>query len=209
MEEYRKVDGFTYYFVSDLGNVKTVDRVVKTKGGWTQTYYGKVLTKQQNQYRNNYESIILCENSNKRTFKVHQLVAKAFPEICGEWFDGCEIDHINGITTDNRAINLRVTDKKGNMNNPITKEKCSKAWSDERRKKCSERMKNNNPVHQEGYWTEERRKAVGEKNRGRHHTEESKSKMRGRIISAETRAKLSDSTINRKRNKEGKFICQQ
>ena len=208
MEEYRKVDGYDYYLVSDLGNVKTVDRVVKTKGGWTQTYYGKVLTKQQNQYRNNYESVTLCENSNKRRFKVHQLVAKAFPEICGEWFDGCEIDHINGITTDNRAINLRVTDKKGNMNNPLTKEKCSKAWTDERRKKCSERMKNNNPVHQEGYWTEERRRAIAERTIGRHHTEESKSKMRGRIISAETRAKMSNSAINRKRNKEGKFICQ-
>ena len=31
MEEYRKVDGYDYYLVSDLGNVKTVDRVVKTK----------------------------------------------------------------------------------------------------------------------------------------------------------------------------------
>lgn len=208
MEEYRIIEGMNYYYVGDAGNVKSVDRVVITKGGWTQTYYGKVLKPSKNKHRNDYVQVVLCENGKPKTYKVHQLVAKAFPEICGEWFEGCEIDHINGITTDNRAVNIRVTDKKGNMNNPITKEACSKAWTDERRDKTSKRMKENNPVKQEGYWTEERRKAVSERQKGRKHTEEAKAKMRGRHITEETRSKMITAATKRIRDNKGKFVCQ-
>lgn len=208
MEEYRIIEGMNYYYVGDAGNVKSVDRVVITKGGWTQTYYGKVLKPSKNKHRNDYVQVVLCENGKPKTYKVHQLVAKAFPEICGEWFEGCEVDHINGITADNRAVNLRVTDKKGNMNNPITRDNCSKGWTDERREAASRRMKENNPVKQEGYWTEERRKAVSNKLSGRKHTEESKAKMRGRNITEETRTKLITAAAKRIRDNKGKFVCQ-
>lgn len=160
MEQYRIIEGMNYHYVSDDGNVKSADRVVMTNGGWTQTYYGKVLKPYRNKRRNNYEEVMISEDGSTKHYKIHQLVARAFPEICGEWFDGCEIDHINGITTDNRAINLRVTDKKGNMNNPITKERCSNAWTDERREKSSKRMKDNNPSRLQGAFTEERKKAL-------------------------------------------------
>ena len=208
MEEYRIIEGMNYYYVSDDGNVKSADRVVMTKGGWTQVFYGKVLKPCKNTKRNNYEQVRICENGIAKTYKVHQLVAKAFPEICGEWFEGCEIDHINGITTDNRAVNLRVTNKKGNMSNPITKERCTNAWTDERREAASRRMKENNPVKQSGYWTEERRKAVSNKLTGRKHTEESKAKMMGRHITEETRTKLITAATKRIRDNKGKFVCQ-
>ena len=44
--------------------------------------------------------------------KIHILVAKAFPEICGEWFEGCVVHHINHNTKDNRAENLKVCSRK-------------------------------------------------------------------------------------------------
>ena len=33
-------------------------------------------------------------------------IAKANPEMCGEWFEGCEVHHINWIENDDRPENL-------------------------------------------------------------------------------------------------------
>lgn len=37
---------------------------------------------------------------------VHLIVAKAFPEICGEWFEGCQVHHKDRNKLNNRADNL-------------------------------------------------------------------------------------------------------
>lgn len=58
--------------------------------------------------------------------KVSHIVAQAFPEICGEWFEGAEVDHRNGIRDDNRPENLLVCDHTQNINNPLTIEKYKK-----------------------------------------------------------------------------------
>lgn len=41
-------------------------------------------------------------------FYAYRLVARAFPEICGEWFDGCEVHHLDENSSNDRADNLRV-----------------------------------------------------------------------------------------------------
>lgn len=41
----------------------------------------------------------------------NRLVAKAFPEICGEWFDDCEVHHIDEDCTNDSAENLKVLTK--------------------------------------------------------------------------------------------------
>lgn len=48
------------------------------------------------------------------------IIAKTFPDICGKWFDGAEVDHINGWRTDDRPVNLRVVSHRENVNNPVT-----------------------------------------------------------------------------------------
>ena len=72
--------------------------------------------------RNGYITSPFTSDSGKfKPWKVHQLVTKAFPEICGEWFDGAVVDHINADKCDNRASNLRVCTVRENCNNPHTK----------------------------------------------------------------------------------------
>lgn len=94
------------YQVSDLGYVRS------TKTGKIISSYSKKGT--------NYQRLCLYTEQGKKLFYVHCLVALAFPEICGEHFEGAQVDHKNGIQNDNRAINLRWVDRKTNMRNPNT-----------------------------------------------------------------------------------------
>ena len=55
-----------------------------------------------------------------KTAGVHRLVARTFPKICGKWFDGCEVDHIDGNPQNNNAFNLRTCTHRQNLLNPIT-----------------------------------------------------------------------------------------
>lgn len=47
--------------------------------------------------------------ANQKTLLLHRFLLDAEP--------GQEIDHVNGDTLDNRRINLRLTDRRGNQNN--------------------------------------------------------------------------------------------
>lgn len=110
----------------------------------------------------------------------YRLIAKAFPEICGEWFDGCEVDHLDTNRENNSAFNLRVCTSKENHNNPLTKihikEACNNSGA-------------NNPMygkHRYGENSPFYRK---------HHSDETKAKIaaskKGKPCSEETKAKLS------------------
>lgn len=98
---------------------------------------------------NGYRYITLTKDGLQYSRSIHRLVGFAF---VNGYFEGAEIDHINAIRDDNRCENLRWTDRKGNMANPITKDRTDKV----------------RPV------------MPGEKNPmyGRHHTEEAKEKCR-------------------------------
>lgn len=53
----------------------------------------------------------LDESGKLTTYYAHIEVAKAFPEICGVWFDGCEVHHKDGNALNNEASNLIVCTK--------------------------------------------------------------------------------------------------
>ena len=103
MEIWKKIKDYPNYMVSNLGNVKSEKKVLKP-----------VLV-------NNYLKVTLYKNGKRKQFYIHKLVAYAFQEICGEWFDGCETDHINTNSLDNRVENLKNCTPKENHNNPLTK----------------------------------------------------------------------------------------
>ena len=125
-EIWRSVLGFDgIYEVSNRNRIRSVDRVGydgrKLKGVFIQpsctTSNGKYY-----QYR-----VVLRKDNKSFTKLLHQIVAFAFPEICGEYFDGAEIDHLNGDSLDCRPENLKWVDHKTNTNNPITREKWNEA----------------------------------------------------------------------------------
>ena len=103
------------YMVSNFGRVKSLPRT---------TTKGQIIRPSD---LRRYESICLTKGGIQRKFLTHRLVAKAFPEICGEWFDGCEVHHKDGNTFNNNAENLKTCTPKENMNDPLTKYRISQA----------------------------------------------------------------------------------
>ena len=58
--------------------------------------------------------------------RVHRLVAEVFLNNNSALKDGQVVDHVNADSLDNRVENLKICTQGENMQNPITKSKCSK-----------------------------------------------------------------------------------
>lgn len=96
-EIWKPVVGYeSSYEVSDLGNVRSLDRIITTKSGVNKRRKGQPL-----------KPIVLkigyCAVNISGMKYVHRLVLEAF---VGECPDGMETCHKNGIRTDNRLENL-------------------------------------------------------------------------------------------------------
>lgn len=97
-EEWRAVTGYEgFYEVSDLGRVRSLDRAVRSRGGFRLTR-GCLLKPQK--HSRGYAQVGL----GRRTALVHRLVLDAFRGPCPDGMEGC---HNNGVRTDNRLDNLR------------------------------------------------------------------------------------------------------
>lgn len=92
-ERWRWIEGYEgLYMVSDHGRVMGTPK---------RTHYGHVLVLRKK--RTGYVHVCLTKDGEKRYFAVHRLVARAFvsnPE------HKPEVNHLNGIRSDNRAENL-------------------------------------------------------------------------------------------------------
>ena len=105
MEIWKDIAGYEgYYQVSNLGNVKSIER--RTKNSY-RSRTGKCLVKQRILKfcvdPNGYNRVKLYKDEQKKTLKVHRLVANAFhqnPE------NKPHVNHINAIRHDNRVENL-------------------------------------------------------------------------------------------------------
>lgn len=64
------------YMVSDYGRVKSLDRVIKRKNGWSQTWRGKVLKAKK--YNSGYLFVHLSSPEKKNEILIHRIVAYAF-----------------------------------------------------------------------------------------------------------------------------------
>lgn len=97
----RDLEGYEgLYQISNLGNVKSLDRYIINKNGDKQYFPGKYLTQG---ISDNYLKVTLSKNNKQRTFRVHILVARAFipnPE------NKPEVNHIDGNKKNNKVNNL-------------------------------------------------------------------------------------------------------
>ena len=126
-EIWKDIEGYEgLYQVSNLGRVKSLSRIVNSGNG-------KMLTKEiiltAAIGNHGYYVVRLSKDNVGKCFTVHSLVANAFLE------KKYEVNHINGIKTDNSLDNLEWTTRAKNARHsyrlglkiPINGEKCKKS----------------------------------------------------------------------------------
>ena len=98
MEEFRKIEGFENYSVSNHGNVRNDET-------------GRIL---KSASRACYPAICLWLNGNQYFKYVHRLVAQTF---CENENNNNQVDHIDGNKCNNHYLNLRWVNNSQNLRN--------------------------------------------------------------------------------------------
>lgn len=96
-----KIKDFDDYMIDEQGNIFSIRK-------------NKYLKQTVNKC--GYCKVTLQKNKNKKMFSVHRLVAQAYLE---NYSDTLQVNHINGIKTDNRVENLEMVTAKENMRKAV------------------------------------------------------------------------------------------
>lgn len=103
-EEWRDIAGYEgLYQVSNLGRVRSLDKVVRCRANGLRVHPGTLRSLYSDS--KGYRFVALAdENGHQKRKAVHRLVAEAFiPRVDGKDI----VDHINNDPSDNRVENLR------------------------------------------------------------------------------------------------------
>jgi hypothetical protein len=121
IEEWKDLPGFNNkYQVSNLGNVRTVDRVCRTHKGGSYKREGKLLKPTINNCGYYHVNLWSNEKNKGQNLRVHILVAMAFlnHEPCGM---KVVVDHIDSNKLNNRVDNLQLTTQRANSSKSLRK----------------------------------------------------------------------------------------
>lgn len=108
-EEWKDINGYEgFYKVSNLGNIKSVDRIIQRK-----TSEMKIKGRQMSQYLGNrgYPMINLCINGRCKRHLVHRIVATAF---LSNPLNKSYVNHIDGNKQNTNLKNLEWSTPKEN-----------------------------------------------------------------------------------------------
>ena len=112
-EIWKDIHGFEgFYQVSDIGRVRSVDRVVTFKDGSMRKYKGKVL-KPHVDKTIGYERLSLCNNDGCNSKSVHRLVLETFKPY--ENMNNLDVNHIDGNKLNNHLTNLEWLTRRDNL----------------------------------------------------------------------------------------------
>lgn len=118
-EIWRDIAGYEgLYQVSNLGNVKSLDRTVKHSNGRVKFLKGRLLKPKKIGTIYVYHGCSLSKNNVAKTFRFHTLVARTF---LGEQKKNIDVDHIDRNKLNNRLDNLRYVTKSENSSNMASK----------------------------------------------------------------------------------------
>lgn len=101
IENWKDIPSYEgYYQVSDLGNVRSLNRQV-ARSNRIMKLAGRLLTLSTD--KDGYQICRLCKESHIKAFKVHRLVAQAFiPNVQNK----PQVNHLDGVKANNHVENL-------------------------------------------------------------------------------------------------------
>lgn len=110
-EIWRDIKGYEkYYQVSNLGNIKGLDRIIAYKNGLNRLYKG--ISLKQELTKDGYKRVVLMKEGKKKRFMVHRLVAIAFIRNV---YNKPYVNHLDGNKSNNVVSNLEWCTNSENM----------------------------------------------------------------------------------------------
>lgn len=108
-ESWRDIPDYeTFYQASNMGRVRSLDRITKSGYGRKRKIKGRILS--QSISNCGYNRACLSKEGKKAYYNVHRLVISAFKGESSE-----TVDHSNGNRKDNRLENLRYMSMRENI----------------------------------------------------------------------------------------------
>ena len=127
IEIWKDVVGYPNYEVSNMGQVRSKERIIEQKGhkkNYTRIMKSRLL--KQRKQNCGYHIVWLSNNGKSEAKTVHRLVANAF---LGGNHERMEVNHKNGDKSDNRVVNLEWCTRSENLVHAYNKLNRARHWT--------------------------------------------------------------------------------